>query len=131
MKRATAPQERTFGFSVGTVCALGAVYFFWRGRTTPAAIFGFLATGLLLPALMAPVLLRVPNALWRQLSHGLAWLNARILLSVIFLLVLTPLGLIFRLVRRDPLGRGRRGSGSGWVPYPERQRNPKHYERMY
>lgn len=131
MEKAAVPQERTFGLSVGGVCALVAAYFLWRGRTTSAVMFGLVAVGLILPALTRPSLLRVPSALWWKVAHGLGWLNGRILLSGMFLLVFTPVGMIFRLAGRDPLGRGRRGSGSGWVPYPERQRNPKHYDRMY
>ena len=131
MRRSMAPQERTFGLSVGLVSALVAAYFLWRGRTTSSAVFGLLAVGLILPALTMPSLLRVPNVLWRELSRGLGWLNARILLSAVFLLLLTPVGLVFRLAGRDPLGRGSRARESGWVPYPERQRSPKHYERMY
>lgn len=129
--REAVSRERTFGLSLGAVCALVAAYFLWRGRTAPAGILGVLALGLILPALIRPSLLRIPSALWWKFVHALGWLNARIVLSGVFLLVFTPVGMILRLAGRDPLGRGTRGSGSGWVPYPERQRNPRHYERMY
>jgi hypothetical protein len=49
---------------------------------------------------------------------------------VLFGLVLTPLGLLWRLTGKDPLTR-RRERWSGWSAYPDRYRNHKHYERMY
>ena len=123
-----AHPERSFGRSVGTVLVLIAVYLAWRGRTTPATVAG--ATGLLLVTLgqFAPLLLKWPSALWWKMWVG--YVNSRIILSVIFLLVLVPLGLIWRAIGRDPLARKRR-SWPGWSPYPERYRNRAHYTRMY
>lgn len=116
---------------MGVVCALAAAYFLWRGRPATAGIVAILAVGLVLLALTVPTLLRFPSALWWRFSRVLGWLNARVLLFFVFLLILTPVGLSTRLVGWDPLGRGKRASGSGWVPYPKRQRDLKHYERMY
>jgi len=64
-----------------------------------------------------------------RLAHVLGWVNSRVLLTALFFLVLTPMGLVLRLAGRDPL-RLRRREGSGWSPYPPRFRDPKHYERM-
>ena len=56
---------------------------------------------------------------------------ARLLLSAAFFLVLTPVGLAVRLVGWDPLWRRKGRRHSGWVPYPKRFHDVKHYERMY
>jgi hypothetical protein len=40
---------------------------------------------------------------WFKLSEGLGWLNSRILLSVIFFLILTPIALISRLFKKNSL----------------------------
>jgi hypothetical protein len=124
-------KERSFGLSVGGVLALLTVYWVWRGRTTVATVAGVVAALLVVPALVAPSLLRAPNALWWRLARLLGWFNSLVLLSVTWVLVLTPVGAVMRLLGRDPLAR-RRGAGApGWLPYAERQRDPKHYERMY
>ena len=60
----------------------------------------------------------------------LGYVNARIILTVVFVLVLTPIGLVWRLIRRDPLAR-RREHWAGWVPHPGRYRNTAHYTKMY
>jgi hypothetical protein len=56
--------------------------------------------------------------------------NARVLLTLLFVIVLVPLSLVWRLLRTDPLGR-RRSAWTGWSPYPTRYRDPRHYLRMY
>jgi hypothetical protein len=53
-----------------------------------------------------------------------------VLLTLLFFLVVTPLGIIWRLLGTDPLAL-RRKPASGWRPYPDRYRDPQHYQRMY
>lgn len=123
--------ERSFGLSLGGVCGLFTAYAGWRGHVTASWVFGGLALVLIVPALVRPALLRVPQALWWRVAHAVGWFNSRVLLTLFFLLVLTPVGVILRWLRWDPLRLTRARSASGWVPYPERLRNPRHYERMY
>jgi hypothetical protein len=127
----TTPSHRSFGFSVGGVFALITLWFLWGGRMTAATVTGVLAVALILPALVWPALLRWPAAAWFRFSHLLGWVNTRILLSTMFIVVFTPLGVIMRLFGWDPLGRRRRPATAGWAAYSTRQRELKHYERMY
>ena len=123
--------ERSFGLSMAVVCGLLAGYGLWRGWETTAWGFTLLALGLLIPALIRPTLLRAPRDLWLHLAQLLGWVNTRVFLTAFFGLVLTPVGLVLRLGGWDPLRRQRRRDGSGWLPYPERLKDTKHYEHMY
>lgn len=69
-------------------------------------------------------------ALWWRLVRVLGWINSRVLLTALFVLLLTPIGLLWRLIGHDPLRR-RRESGGGWMPYPVRYRDRRHYDRMF
>jgi hypothetical protein len=80
--------------------------------------------------LLRPSLLKWPSAGWWLFAKALGYVNARILLTVLFGLVLTPLGLIWRVTGKDPLSR-KRARWNGWSAYPARYRDRKHYERMY
>lgn len=131
MSKLAASSERSFGLSVGTICALLAAWSFWRGRVIVAEGFGITALALWVPALTMPSLLRVPNALWWRLAQGLGWVNGRVLLSAMFLLVLMPVGVVLRIAGWDPLRLRKVPRDSGWVPCPERYQDPTHYERMY
>jgi hypothetical protein len=121
--------ERSFGFSVGGVCAALSAFSAWRGHEGTALWSGIIGGGLILAAAAWPPLLTVPARWWSRVAFVLGWINGRILLSLVFFLFITPIGLLLRLFGQDPLAR-RPGRG-GWTPYPQRLRNPAHYERMF
>lgn len=125
-------QERQFGYGVGGVLALlGGLLVFWRHRTGAGLPLLALGGSLVLFAALAPRVLSAPARAWSAFSHALGRMNTVIFLSVLFLLVLTPLGLVLRLLGRDPLRRRRISCGSMWVPYAGRTSDPKHFERMF
>jgi len=123
-------RDRQFGISVGTVLLLAAAFFWWRGRLGVAG--GLAGVGLLLVVLgrFQPRLLKYPSAAWWKLAMVLGYVNARVILTLMFLLVLTPLGILWRVIGRDALGR-KRSRWAGWSAYPARYRDPAHYKRMY
>jgi hypothetical protein len=67
---------------------------------------------------------------WWRFALALGYVNARIILTLAFALVLVPLGLLWRLIGRDPLGK-RRATRPGWSPHPARYRDRTHFSRMY
>lgn len=106
------------------------VYLAWRGRTTAAEVAAFPGITLVLLGVIHPRLLKSPRALWWRVARMLAYVNARVLLTLMFTIVLVPLGAIWRVLGTDPLTRNR-DTWPGWVPNPERYRNHKHYSRMF
>lgn len=128
--RGPANPERSFGISVGGVLLLFAAYSVWRGSLTTAQVTAGIGAVLLTCGYLRPQWLKWPSAAWWKLALVLGYINARVILTIIFTLVLVPIGLLWRLIGRDPLMR-RRSSWHGWSPYPARYRDPKHFERMY
>jgi Saxitoxin biosynthesis operon protein SxtJ len=122
--------ERSFGVSVGIVLCLIAAVLWWRGRVGRAEILAGVGGFLLVAGLTYPPLLKYPSVLWWKFAMALGYVNARVLLTVLFAIILVPISLLWRLTGKDPLAR-RRGQWNGWAPYPPRYRDPKHYERMY
>jgi hypothetical protein len=130
MPKGPVNPERSFGLSVGTVLIAVAGYLLWRGRVTAAAVTGGIGVVLVIGGLVAPRLLKWPSALWWKFAVALGYVNARVILTIAFLLVLTPIGLIWRAIGRDPLAR-RRASWPGWTAYPSRYADRSHFTRMY
>jgi hypothetical protein len=128
-KKPTNP-ERSFGVSVGAVLCAIALVLIWRGRLTRAEWLGGIGAALLVLGLIRPALLKYPSAAWWKFAHALGYVNARVLLTILFAFVLTPLSLVWRLTKRDPLAR-RRDHWPGWSAYPARYRDAKHFERMF
>ena len=130
MNKGPKNPERSFGLSVGTVLILIAAFLVWRGRITTAEIVGGIGAVLVVCGSLQPSLLKWPSAAWWKFAMILGYVNARIILSIAFFLVLTPIGLIWRVIGRDPLVR-KRSSWTGWTAYPERYGDRSHFTRMY
>ena len=48
---------------------------------------------------------------WYKLAEGLGWFNSRVLLSLVYYLIVTPIAFLFRLFGNDPmLLKDRKGS---------------------
>ena len=53
--------------------------------------------------ILRPRLLLYPYKAWMALGLALGWINSRIILGLVFLLVLQPIALIMKFVGYDPL----------------------------
>jgi hypothetical protein len=63
----------------------------------------FIAGALLLLVLLLPSLFRFPAYLWFGLANAAGWIGSRILLTVIFFVFVTPVGIIRRFAGKDSL----------------------------
>ncbi|MEO8585733.1 MAG: SxtJ family membrane protein, partial [Acidobacteriota bacterium] len=80
---------------------------------------------------VAAALLGGPHRGWLAFAHVLGRVNTAIFLFLTFFLVLAPLGIVLRLFGRDELRRRGPSPESMWTPYPERNRDPRHYEAIW
>ena len=117
---------------VGGVFVLLGAWWLYRGKFASAAhIVLPLGALLVLLGLIWPRALALPNKAWMLLAEALSFVTTRIILGLVFFLVVTPIGVVKRLSGWDPLSRRGARSSSYWRPYSERQRNPRHYEKMF
>lgn len=99
----TVSDLRRFGFAfAGGLTLLGSLLL-WRDKAPAPYVLGAAAV-IALSALAVPRLLRPLEWFMAKLFHTVATLATYVILTLIFLFVLTPLGLIRRLLRQDGLG---------------------------
>jgi hypothetical protein len=122
--------ERSFGIAVGTVLCAIAALLLWRHRVGRAEILGTIGITLLFFGLTYPPILKWPSAAWWKFARILGYVNARIILTVLFSIIFVPLSLVWKLTGKDPLNR-RRDRWPGWSLYPARYRDANHYRRMF
>jgi hypothetical protein len=128
--KSTINDPKSFGLSVGGVLLVIAAIAVWRQRTLTADIAGAIGTVLVVLGAVAPRVLAPVNRVWWRFALALGYVNARVILTAAFALVLTPIGVIWRLSGRDPLAR-RVDRWPGWTAYPTRYTDREHYTRMY
>jgi hypothetical protein len=124
--------ERNFGLVIGGILAAFGVLLVFYGKPGMIAI-ALLALGVLLISLgtFAPKALIIPARLWMGLAAILSFIFTNLILALVFFIVITPIGLIKRLLGWDPLQRRSSSSTSYWGPYTPRQHDSHHYEKMF
>jgi hypothetical protein len=99
----TRKELRQFGLLVGgifIVIGLWPLVF----RDEPLRLWAIVPGGLLimlgsiLPHVLAPV-----HKGWMWVGHILGWINTRILLGVVFYGLITPIGIVFRMMGKDSM----------------------------
>jgi len=95
---------RKFGQMTGIVFLIITALFFLRHKHA-AVPTAFIAGVLLVSAYARPSALRPVYAVWMKAAFILGWINTRVILVLLFYLVFTPIGLVMRLMRIDPLER--------------------------
>lgn len=122
--------ERAFGLSVGTVLILIAAFAVWRERYLTAEILGGVGAMLVVLGYLKPLWLYWPSKAWWRMALALGYVNARVILTVAFGVLLTPMGMVWRAIGKDPMAK-RQANWRGWTEYPPRYRDRNHYSRMY
>jgi hypothetical protein len=110
-----SPREgRVFAFTLtGAFSALAALSW-WRHHPRSSVVFGVLAGALLLAGAVLPTRLGPVRAAWMGLAHAISKVTTPIFMGAVYYLVITPSGLVRRLLGGNPL-RQTHGKESGWV----------------
>jgi saxitoxin biosynthesis operon SxtJ-like protein len=131
-KRKSFRAEREFGLIVGGIFLLLSGWWIFRGKFHSVSQVTLpLGTVLVLLGLVFPRALVYPNKAWMALAEVLSFVSTRIILAFVYFVIVTPIGFVKRLFGWDPLNRRAPKSESYWRPYSDRQRNPRHYEKMF
>jgi hypothetical protein len=127
----SAQELRKFGLTVGgALLVFGAIRSYFHLENFAVMLLGLGSVlsvfGLVFPTALGPV-----EKGWMRLAHVLAYINTRIILTVLFYLVFTPIGIIARLVK-DPLNRKLHdGSMTYWIRREPKPADQSIYERQF
>jgi hypothetical protein len=122
---------KNFGITMCVVFLVitGLIIVKHRHSAVPTAVISgtFLFLALIQPLLLKPVY--IP---WMKLVFVLGWINTRLILSIIFYLVFTPIGLTLKLFGVDLLDRKiDKNRQSYWQKREKKEFNPLDYERQF
>ena len=115
-ERTKTQRLRKFGLVMAVALALLGGFLLWRQRPAgPYVLYAgatFLVAAVALPGFLAPI-----EKAWMALAKVLQTVVTGVILVLTFFLVITPMGLIVRLVGKDLLGmKGDPEIDSYWVP---------------
>lgn len=81
-------------------------------------------------ALAAPATLKPVYLVWMTIGQALGWVNTRIIMTVMFYLIILPVGLLRRLGGKDPMARTM-SPGEKSYRVPSRVPDRKHLEKPF
>jgi len=122
---------RKFGITMGVSFLIVVLLLTIRHKPNLLPLFSisiiFFISAFMLPALLKPIYI-----LWMRLAFILGWINTRLILSILFYLVFTPIGLVMRLFRVDLLDRKiDKNKESYWRKKEKSGFSPLNYERQF
>ena len=120
-----------FGLTLGIFFAVLAALFLWRHKHGFFYLF-VLANFFLALAWLAPRILKPIQKAWMTLALLMGWVMTRVLLSIVFYLVMTPIGIIARLTGKKFLDMKKsNGCESYWNNRKPLTRKKEDYEKQY
>jgi len=102
MKELTTEKIRKFGFVLALIfCFLGAVHFL--KKHTISALFFVMGISTFLAAIFSSRVLKPFYLIFSRIAKIIGWVNTRIILILVYYLLLTPIGLLMKCLRKDLL----------------------------
>ena len=122
---------RKFGITIGIVLGLLGGLFLWREREWYYYFF-ILSAVFVFSGITAPLLLWPVQKVWMGLAVLLGWVMTRVILIILFYLVVTPIGLLAKLLGKDFLNlKFDRDADSYWIPKERVKFERSDYERQF
>ncbi len=122
---------RKFGITVGVALGLLGLLLLWRQKEVYLylLILGavFLGLGLAWPGVLKPV-----HRVWMTIAVLMGWLMTRVILTVLFFVLITPISLLGRVLGRGFLEKSfDREASSYWIKRTGKARAETDYERQF
>ncbi|MDZ7267930.1 MAG: SxtJ family membrane protein [candidate division KSB1 bacterium] len=127
----TPARLKVFGLTVGLLLLLLAAYWFWREKAGAGyfllAAVTFAGVGMLAPRRLAPVYRG-----WMALALAMGFVMTRVILTLLYLGLFTPIGLLARLLGKDLLQqRWEPHAQTYWVRRTPGEFKPEAAEKMF
>lgn len=99
-------EQRKFGISTGVFLGvIGLLRYWWHDFEQVPYIFWSIAAVFAVLGLVAPPVLKPALRVAAFLAEKMNWVMMHVVLTLAFYLIMTPSGIIYRLVSGDPLKR--------------------------
>lgn len=128
--RLSPAEARRFGFTVGAAFLVLAAVVAWRGASLKAVPFIIIGGALITAALIIPAHLGPVYRGWMGLAAIMSRVTTPVFMGVVYFGIVTPTGVLRRLVRRNQLVRPR-SAQTYWVTRKTGERQRTDMERQF
>ena len=131
-KKTEARQALEFAAILALLGLVAGGISWWRGHPGRAQLFAGIGLGALAVALvLRPVWIRFFR-LWMKMAEGMGWVMTRVILTLFFFLVLTPFGIVMRLLGKPTLDTAwHDGKTTYWIDKEPVEASLDRYAKRY
>lgn len=130
-ERCNRKELRKFALTIAAVLGLISGVLFWK-ESTLTSYFFYPAALLLVSGLVLPMALKPLYIGWMSFAVVMGFFMTRVILSLLFIIVFAPAGLVIRLLGKDPMQQKiEKQRASYWIPRPQRKFVPQNMENQY
>jgi hypothetical protein len=121
---------KSFGITIGIVLFIisGLLIYYDNDAYQLIAIIAsiFISLGFIFPVLLKPIYF-----VWMTFAAILGWIMTRFILSIVFYFILTPIGLLTRMLGEDFLALKKLPSDSYWNQRDSSKELSQNYEKQF
>ena len=121
---------RSFGITIAIILFIISAILFYYDKSSYEVIAyiggGFIGLGIIIPALLKPIYI-----LWMTFAVILGWVMTRVILSLVFYFIITPISFVTRLFGEDFLALKRVESDSYWNYRDSAEELNQDYEKQF
>jgi hypothetical protein len=123
---------RSFGILMGSVFLIISIILFVKGAKWWICGFGSVALVFFLLGLIDPLKLNAFHKKWMRFAEILGAFNMKVILGVVYMVCFSSLGLVFRIIGKDPMNRKFDDkAASYWVTHSVPEVGSERYEKQY
>jgi len=122
---------KSFGYTIGIIFLIVYIALFYFSNYLYQNL-AMIALGFIVLGVIAPLILKPIYIVWMIFAVILGWIMTRVILSIVFYLIITPIGIITRLLGEDFLFLKRlKTDGSYWNYRNSSEELNQDYEKQF
>ena len=122
---------KSFGVTIGIILLLIAGFLFYKDKES-FQIFLYIAGTFIGFGSIIPIILKPIYIVWMVFAVILGWFMTRVILSLLFYVIITPIGLVLRIFDKDFLDLKKQAvQGSYWNQRDRNFEKNQNYEKQF
>lgn len=125
------PSNKKFGFFILSIFFLISLYYFFVNNFFLAVIFFSITIFLFIITISKPKVLNPLNNAWMFIGYLLGKIVSPIILGIIFYLIISPVSITFKLIKRDELNLKIRKKKTYWTKRDSLLMNNNFFDKQF
>ena len=121
---------KDFGLTIGIILLVIAVFLYFKQSNLHNVLL-YIAGFFIVSAFILPIILKPFYLIWMVFAVLLGWVMTRLVLSLLFFIIITPIGIVLRLAGKDFLKIKNSDQNSYWNSRNSEIEKNRDYEKQF